>query len=278
MEGSLCPDDRGKLSLPPLEKATPAEGEQLSLHVYTMLPQVMLPELLLDLNNWSGFLRPLTHLTSRDAPVGNDTLVLVTALMDMGMNLGLITMQQSRPFPSLASRWRSWLQDAIQVFLSDLAVPCDDTVAQRDCRTIAVQQNVSGTLRRYEGTVSCARIRGSLSTMRMHDALIAAALASPLRGHRLLPSFSATWLVLLCSLRKSDVAQSAEHMHCSSQNYYTALPLHGLAEPTEAKRTQQYSLSPCEVVQILQIESVPGPFYGWIYRVAPFAERKLWVK
>jgi hypothetical protein len=30
----------------------------LSLRVYNMLPQVTLPDLLIELDNWTGFLRP----------------------------------------------------------------------------------------------------------------------------------------------------------------------------------------------------------------------------
>ena len=76
VEGSLCLDDKGKLYLPSLEKEIPAEVERLRLRVYNMLPQITLPDLLLELDNWTGFLRPFTHLTSGDAPVGDEKLVL----------------------------------------------------------------------------------------------------------------------------------------------------------------------------------------------------------
>jgi hypothetical protein len=39
-----------------------------------------------------------SHLTSVDAPVGEEKLVLVAALMGMGMNLGLTKMDQSCPY------------------------------------------------------------------------------------------------------------------------------------------------------------------------------------
>ncbi len=105
VEGSLCLDDKGKLYLPSLEKEVPAEVERLSLRVSNMLPQVTLPDLLLELDNWTGFLRPFTHLTSGDAPVGNDKLVLVAALMGMGMNLGLTKMEQSCPYTYRQLSW-----------------------------------------------------------------------------------------------------------------------------------------------------------------------------
>jgi TnpA family transposase len=105
VEGSLCLDDKGKLHLPALEKEIPAEVERLRLRVYDMLPQITLPDLLLELDNWTGFLRPLTHLTSGDAPVGDEKLVIVAALMGMGMNLGLTKMEQSCPYTYRQLSW-----------------------------------------------------------------------------------------------------------------------------------------------------------------------------
>ncbi|EFH89302.1 hypothetical protein [Ktedonobacter racemifer] len=54
-------------------KEIPAEVERLCPQVYSMLPQITLPDLLLELDNWAAFLRPFTHLISGDAPVGNDS-------------------------------------------------------------------------------------------------------------------------------------------------------------------------------------------------------------
>ena len=105
VEGSLCLDDKGKLYLPSLEKEIPAEVERLRPRVYNMLPQITLPDLLLELDNWTGFLQPLTHLTSGDAPVGDEKLVLVAALMGMGMNLGLTKMEQSCPYTYRQLSW-----------------------------------------------------------------------------------------------------------------------------------------------------------------------------
>jgi TnpA family transposase len=105
VEGSLRLDEKGQLHLPPLEKEIPAEVERLRPRVYGMLPQIKLPDLLLELDNWTGFLRPLTHLTSGDAPVGEEKLVLVAALMGMGMNLGLTKMEQSCPYTYRQLSW-----------------------------------------------------------------------------------------------------------------------------------------------------------------------------
>lgn len=108
VEGSLSLDEKGRLYLPPLEKEIPAEVERLRPRIYSMLPQVKLPDLLLEVDNWTGFLRPFTHLTSGDAPVGDEKLVLVAALMGMGINLGLSKMEQSCPY---SYRQLSWSVD-----------------------------------------------------------------------------------------------------------------------------------------------------------------------
>jgi Tn3 transposase DDE domain-containing protein len=105
VEGSLVLDDKGQLHLPPLEREIPEEVERVRTRVYDMLPQLALPDLLLELDNWTGFLRPLTHLTSGDAPVGEEKLVLVAALMGMGMNLGLTKMEQSCPYTYRQLSW-----------------------------------------------------------------------------------------------------------------------------------------------------------------------------
>ncbi len=106
VEGSLRLDEKGQLHLPPLEKEIPAEVDRLRPRVYSLLPQIKLPDLLLELDNWTGFLRPFTHLTSGDAPVGEEKLALVAALM--GMNLGLTKMEQSCPY---SYRQLSWSVD-----------------------------------------------------------------------------------------------------------------------------------------------------------------------
>lgn len=60
---------------------------------------------LLEVDNWTGFLRHFTHLTSGDAPVGEQKLELVAALMGMGMNLGLEKMAESCPYTYRQLSW-----------------------------------------------------------------------------------------------------------------------------------------------------------------------------
>ena len=62
IEGSLVLDEKGHLHLPSLEKAVPEEVECLQKRVYTLLPHIPLADLLLEVDNWTGFLRHFTHL------------------------------------------------------------------------------------------------------------------------------------------------------------------------------------------------------------------------
>jgi hypothetical protein len=105
VEGSLVLDEKGHLHLPQLEKAVPEEVERLQKRVYALLPHIPLADLLLEVDNWTGFLRHFTHLTSRDAPIGVQKLELVAALMGMGMNLGLEKMAESCPFTYRQLSW-----------------------------------------------------------------------------------------------------------------------------------------------------------------------------
>jgi TnpA family transposase len=105
VEGSLILDEKGHLHLPQLEKAVPEEVERLKKRVYALLPHLPLADLLLEVDNWTGFLRHFTHLTNGDAPIGAQKLELVAALMGMGMNLGLEKMAESCPYTYRQLSW-----------------------------------------------------------------------------------------------------------------------------------------------------------------------------
>jgi TnpA family transposase len=105
IEGSLILDEKGHLHLPQLEKAVPEEVERLKKRVYALLPHLPLADVLLEVDNWTGFLRHFTHLTSGDAPIGVQKLELVAALMGMGMNLGLEKMAEACPYTYRQLSW-----------------------------------------------------------------------------------------------------------------------------------------------------------------------------
>lgn len=95
---------------------------------------------------------------------------------------------KQHPGRNLLDRLRKH-QDAVLAFLSDLAVPFDNNLAERDLRMIKVQQKVSGTFRSDDGATCFARIRGYLSTLRKQGQPLFPALEATLRGQPLLPSF-----------------------------------------------------------------------------------------
>lgn len=95
---------------------------------------------------------------------------------------------KQHPGRNLLDRLRTH-QEAVLAFLSDLAVPFDNNLAERDLRMIKVQQKVSGTFRSDEGAICFARIRGYLSTLRKQGQPLFPALHATLQGHPVMPSF-----------------------------------------------------------------------------------------
>ncbi len=81
---------KGELVITPLQKAVPEEVEALTRHAYDLLPRIKLPDLLLEVDAWTGFSRHFTHLQSGDLP--KDRVALFAALLADAINLGLAKM------------------------------------------------------------------------------------------------------------------------------------------------------------------------------------------
>jgi TnpA family transposase len=77
---------KGKLVITPLAKVIPDEVEALTRQVYDLLPRIKLPDLLLEVDAWTGISRHFTHLQSGDAP--KDRMALFAALLADAINLG----------------------------------------------------------------------------------------------------------------------------------------------------------------------------------------------
>ena len=94
------------LKITPLDTVVPDAAQALIDQTATMLPHVKITELLLEVDEWTGFTRHFTHLKSGDGAKGR-TLLLTTILAD-AINLGLTKMAESCPGTTYAKL--SWLQ------------------------------------------------------------------------------------------------------------------------------------------------------------------------
>ena len=83
------------LKITPLDAAVPDEAQALIDQVARLLPHVKITDLLLEVDEWTGFSRHFTHLKT-GAPA-KDGALLLTTLLDDGLNLGLTKMAESCP-------------------------------------------------------------------------------------------------------------------------------------------------------------------------------------
>lgn len=79
-------------------------------------------------------------------------------------------------------------QDQVLAFLDDLTIPFDNNQAERDLRTLKVQQKVSGCFRAPRGGDAFARLRSYLSTLRKQGHPLLAALQTVFIGQPLYPA------------------------------------------------------------------------------------------
>jgi len=94
------------LKITPLDAAVPDAAQTLIDQTAMLLPHVKITELLLEVDEWTGFTRHFTHLKTGDA-ARDKTLLLTTILAD-AINLGLTKMVESCPGTTYAKL--TWLQ------------------------------------------------------------------------------------------------------------------------------------------------------------------------
>jgi len=94
------------LKITPLDAAVPDAAQALIDQSAALLPHVKITELLMEVDEWTGFTRHFTHLKTNDT-AKDKTLLLTTILAD-GINLGLTKMAESCPGTTYAKL--SWLQ------------------------------------------------------------------------------------------------------------------------------------------------------------------------
>jgi transposase len=79
-------------------------------------------------------------------------------------------------------------RDAVLRFLADLAVPFDNSQAERDVRMMRVEQKISGGFRTPVGAATFCTLRGYLSTARKQDQHALTVLCDALLGHPFMPA------------------------------------------------------------------------------------------
>lgn len=94
------------LKITPLTKSVPDEAENLTSQIYSLLPRIKITELLMEVEEWTGFTRHFTHIKSNQP--ANDKILLMTTILADAINLGLSKMAESCPGTTYAKL--SWLQ------------------------------------------------------------------------------------------------------------------------------------------------------------------------
>lgn len=83
-------DDAGKVHLSPLEaKTVPESLTQLRGLVSGMLPRVDLPDVLLEVHSWTGFLSEFSHVSEASARMGQLDVSVAAILVAEACNVGL---------------------------------------------------------------------------------------------------------------------------------------------------------------------------------------------
>jgi len=96
----------GRLKITPLDSAVPDEAQALTQQASGLLPHLKITELLLEVDDWTGFTRHFRHLKSGERV--EDRQLLLTAILADAINLGLSKMAESCPGTTYARL--TWLQ------------------------------------------------------------------------------------------------------------------------------------------------------------------------
>jgi len=94
------------LKISPLINAVPDEADTLMRQIYVLLPHLKITELLLEVDNWTGFTNLFTHIKTEDP--AKDRILLLTTILADALNLGLRKMSESCETTTFAKL--SWLQ------------------------------------------------------------------------------------------------------------------------------------------------------------------------
>ena len=93
------------LKMSPLTNAVPDEASVLMRRAYALLPHIKITDLLLEVDRWTGFSKHFTHLKTGEP--AKDQLLLLTAILADGINLGISKMAEA--CPGTTARKLDWL-------------------------------------------------------------------------------------------------------------------------------------------------------------------------
>ncbi len=94
------------LKITPLDAVVPDAAQALIDQTAMILPHLKITELLMEVDEWTGFTRHFTHLKTGDT--AKDKILLMTTILADAINLGLTKMAESCPGTTYAKL--SWLQ------------------------------------------------------------------------------------------------------------------------------------------------------------------------
>lgn len=94
------------LKITSLDTNVPSEAQLLVDQVSKLLPRTKITELLMEVDDWTGFTRHFSHLKTDELP--KDRTMLLSAILSDAINLGLTKMAESCPGMTYAKL--SWLQ------------------------------------------------------------------------------------------------------------------------------------------------------------------------
>ncbi len=94
------------LKITPLDTIVPEAAQSLIDQIGVLLPRVKITELLMDVDDWTGFTRHFVHM--KNGEPAKDRTLLLSAILSDAINLGLAKMAESSPGTTYAKL--SWLQ------------------------------------------------------------------------------------------------------------------------------------------------------------------------
>ncbi len=143
------------LKITPLDAAVPDRAQALIDQTSQLLPRIKITELLMDVDDWTGFSRHFTHL--KDGAEAKDRTLLLSAILGDAINLGLTKMAESSPGLTYAklSRLQAWhIRD--ETYSAALA-----ELVNHQYRHAFAAHWGDGTTSSSDGTSASARVAGA---------------------------------------------------------------------------------------------------------------------